>query len=327
MMGDVNLSVFDIENLPNHKVKNSNEWSSSCPQCPPYDGTSNKNRFIFTVDKGAYWCRQCGFGGYVGQSTCSLTDDQQADIEYRQRQARLEELQSQQTILEHLQARRPDLIYHRNLNGKTGYVKRRWGLTDATIEWFMVGYCHACPTSSHSDSITIPYYEDQALVNIRHRLSSPNGNGKYRPEVTGLPSSIFNIDSLKQYDGWVILVEGEFKTMVLWQFGFPTVGIPGTTFKAEWVESFSDVERVYIALDPGAEKAALKAGKLLCDAGTDIRIVSVPTKPDDYFVVDGGTALGFSRLLEAGRTYDSALRGDTSRWTRRYEGAFGKLRS
>lgn len=325
-MGDICLSKSDIEHLPNHKIKGTNEWSSSCPQCPA-GGDSNKDRFIFTVDKGAYWCRQCDFGGYIGQNTHSLTNDQRADIEYRQRQARQTELKSQQTVLENLRAKRPDLTYHRNLNGKTGYVKQRWGLTDDTIEMFTVGYCHACPTSSHSDSITIPYYENRELVNIRHRLGSPNGNGKYRPEVAGLPSSVFNTDLLK-FDGeWVVLVEGEFKTMVLWQFGFPAVGIPGNSFKPEWVDLFSDVERVYIALDPEAEKAALKVGKLLRDAGTDIRIVQCPTKPDDYFVIDGGTPLGFSRLLEAGRTYDSALRGDTSLWTRRYKGAFGKLRS
>jgi hypothetical protein len=326
---DRTLSVLDIEHFPNHKKKSANEWSSSCPICPSGDGY-NVDRFIFTVDKAAYWCRQCGFGGYVGNgngSTITLTDDQRADIERQARQVRQKELDSQRTILQTLQAKRNDLVYHRNLKGNTGYVERKWGLEEETIEWFRVGYCHACPEATYSDSITIPYYEDQALINIRHRLSSPNGDGKYRPEVVGLPNSIFNIDSLD--DGWVILVEGEFKAMVLWQFGFPTVGIPGTTFKPEWVKLFLNVDLVYIATDPdpAGKKAALKAGKLLRDSGIDSRIVSVPTKPDDYFVVDGGTAAGFSRLLEDARTYEAMLRGDTSLWTRRYKGAFGKLRS
>jgi hypothetical protein len=72
--------------------------------------------------------------------------------------------------------------------------------------------------STYSDSITIPYYWKNKLINVRHRLSKPNGTGKYRPEMTGLPSAIFNADILDNGDGgWVVLVEGEFKAIILQQ--------------------------------------------------------------------------------------------------------------
>jgi hypothetical protein len=318
-MEKLSLSLEDIERLPNHRVKSRGEWSSACPTC------GGEDRFIFSVEKMAYWCRQCNLGGYVGNETQStLSAEEIAELERKKRLARQAELEKQRTVLQKLQDKRNDLTYHRNLNGKTGYVKRKWGLTDETIDQFKVGYCHCCPTSPYSDSITIPYYQGGDLVNLRHRLGSPNGHGKYRPEIAGLPSNIFNIDSLD--DGWVILVEGEFKTMVLWQYGLPAVGIPGTSFKDDWVSRFGKVERVYVTFDPGAEKQSLKAAKKLIDNDIDCRVVHCPTKPDDFFVIDGGTVGEFCGLLENAWTYEQALRGDTGRWTRRYGGAFSRLR-
>lgn len=263
-----------------------------------------------------------------------LTPAQLEENKRQRREAAEAKRQKQETALQRLRVERNDLVYHENLNGKTDYVKRKWGLTDDAIERFGVGYCHACPTSPYSDSITIPYYEQAELLflaeppklmNLRHRLCSPNGQGKYRPEMAGLSSSIFNSDSLND-DGWIILVEGEFKAMVLWQYGFPVAATPGTAFKEEWVGLFAKVERVYVTLDPGAEKAALRTGKLLTNGGVDVRIVTVPHKPDDFFVIHGGTDGQFCEFLESGRTYEQALRGDTRRWTSRYGGAFGKLR-
>lgn len=300
----VKLSQVDIETLPNHKVKSPNEWSSSCPQCPPGNGDTNKDRFIYTVSKKAYWCRQCGFSGYVGQEVRStLTDDQRADIERRQRQARQDEIDRKRTALQKLQAKRNDLIYHRNLNGKTDYVKKRWGLTDDTINTFRVGYCQECPTSTYSDSITIPYYYDKKLINLRHRLSSPNGNGKYRPEASGLPTAIFNADVLKdEEEDHIVLVEGEFKAMVLEQNGLPVVGIPGANlFKEKWVKLFPEGKTVCVVLDPGADLQAVKIARILSKAGRTVRQVTMPVKPDDFFTLYGGTYDQFYSYLKNGR--------------------------
>jgi hypothetical protein len=155
-------------------------------------------------------------------------------------------------------------------------------------------------------------------------LSSPNGNGKYRPEVKGLPSCLFNLDLLD--DTWVILVEGEFKSMVIWQNALPVIGSPGTMFKDEWIQHLAGIELVYVTYDPGAEKNALKTAKKLIDNSIDSRIVRCPTKPDDFFVVDGGSLTGFVKLLDDAQTYEQALRGDTQRWTKRYGAAFSRLR-
>lgn len=293
---NVKLSVFDIENLPNHRVKSSKEWSSSCPVCQGQD------RFLFWPVEGNYWCRQCDLSGFVGQEAQStLTDDQLADLERRERQAKQAEIDRKRTALERLQTRRPDIIYHKNLNGKSEYVKERWGLTDDTIEAFRVGYCTACPTSTYSDSFTIPYYWREKLINLRHRLNSPNGQGKYRPEASGLPTAIFNADIIKDEE-WLVLVEGEFKVMILDQNSLPAIGIPGATiFKEKWLRLFSKGQTVYVALDPGVEDAAIKIVSILSGGGIKARLVSLPVKPDDFFTLYGGTLDQFCRYLETGR--------------------------
>lgn len=304
---NVKLSVLDIENLPNHKVKSSNEWSSSCPVCPT-GVDSNKDRFIFWPNEGNFWCRHCKLSGFVDQDAQSrLTADQLAIIERRKWLTKKADVERRRTALEQLQAKRNDLVYHNNLNGNSGYVKSHWGITDETINYFKVGYCHACPASPHSDSITIPYYWKDRLINLRHRLSSPDGDGKYRPEAVGLPTAIFNADVIgdeQSENNHIVLVEGEFKVMVLEQYGIPVIGIPGVSNEKlikKCLKLFPKNKLVYVAFDPGVEIEAIKIVNIFGQAGIAVRLVSMPVKPDDFFTRYGGTYDQFYQYLEAGR--------------------------
>lgn len=302
---NVKLSEADIETFPNHKIRSGGkEWTSSCPQCPPSNGSNNVHRFIFWPDDGNYWCRQCGLSGFVGEETVdTLTDDQRADIKRRQRQGKQAEIDRKRTALERLQSRRPDIIYHKNLNGQATYLQERWGLSQETIEQSKIGYCNACPTSPYSDSFTIPYYWSEKLINLRHRLIKPNGQGKYRPEAKGLPTAIFNADIIK-HEEWLVLVEGEFKALILRQYGFPTIAIPGASNDGlikKCLGLFFKDQTVNVALDPGAETQALKICKHFSGAGVKTRLVSCPVKPDDFFILYGGTSVQFVYYLENGR--------------------------
>lgn len=299
---DVKLSVAQIESLPNYKHKGNGEYSAVCPN-PHCD--SDEDAFLFWPDVGNFWCRKCGLEGFVtDKAFFTITPEIQAKIK-RQRQEREQaKHQKHLTAIEQLQRERKDVIYHQNLNGNSGYVKKRWGVTDDTIDIFKVGYCSACPTSPYSDSITIPYYYHEKLINLRHRLSSPNGDGKYRPEMSGLPQAIFNADLLDNED-WLVLVEGEFKAMVLCQYGLPAIAIPGASnhkLIERWAKKFGKVDRVYITLDWYAEQHARQIGLTLSKTGVDVRIVTLPVdKPDDFFVIHGGNVGQFCRYLELGR--------------------------
>lgn len=191
-----------------------------------------------------------------------------------------------------------DLVYHKAVAPHLDTLFSRWGLTEETVETFKVGYCDACPTSTYSDSFTAPYYLGGNLVDIRHRLLSPNGQGRYRPEVDDHPEHLFNLAAVGLED-WLILVNREFNTMLLGQVDLPAVGLP-STFKRSWLSSLEDQKKIFIALDPGQDEAARSIGRLLTGAGVDARVCSLPFSPVDMLVRYGCSLGDFSMFIEQG---------------------------
>lgn len=195
-----------------------------------------------------------------------------------------------------------DLVYH-SLLPDTAHIAEKWGLNDEIINQFKLGYCQACPTSDYSDSVTIPYYRSGKLIDVRHRLGSPNGSGNYRPEVEGAPLNLFNIDTITD-EPWVILVYGEFKAMLLTQYFLPVVAVPSesTSFNPMWSREFKADQVVYVVLDPDIHRQiAPKVCGAISHAGADARLVTLPVRPDEYFTQYGGNIDRFCQFLELGR--------------------------
>jgi len=144
----------------------------------------------------------------------------------------------------------------------------------------------------------VPYYAAGNLVDISHRLLSPNGQGEYRPEVEGFPPHLFD-GGLVEEDDRVILVNREFNAMLLAQNYLPVIGLP-STFKLEWLSVLDDFKRVYIALNPGQEVAARNIGRVLAAREIDARICSLPFSPRDMLVKYGCSLGDFSRFIEQG---------------------------
>lgn len=277
----ITLSQIDIERLPNYRRKtHSGEYSSACPVC------GGSKRFLFWTETGNYWCRECGLKGFVSdKSSPSLFTPEQYESWKRAEELRkLREQRQQQQNIDSVASTRAELRYHQQMTDRSYWYEQ--GLTDATIDKYLLGYCPACPTYPTSPSWTIPIFHHDKLYNIRHRLVRPDKGGKYRPERPGLPAMIFNADVLDAGDWMVVLVEGEVKAMVLQQHGFSTVGIPGaSSFKDEWAKFFNiETSTVYIALDPGAEEQAKRLAQTLLGNGIKVRICSMPAKPDDMIV-------------------------------------------
>jgi hypothetical protein len=195
---------------------------------------------------------------------------------------------------------RNDLTYHEQIGPHIEFVFNQWGLTERTIEEFKMGYCYMCPTSPYSPSFTIPYYQADKLLDIRHRLLSPNGQGIYRPEIEGYPAHLFNIAAVQDdVDDWAILVNREFNTMLLHQNFLPVIGLP-STFKKEWVAQLKNLNRVYVALNPGQDFAAKKIGLLLTGESIDARICSLPFSPRDMLIQYGCSLDEFWKFVEQG---------------------------
>lgn len=245
-------------------------------------------RLVVYLDSGYYRCDRCGRDGFLesGVKTQPVfvpsqpINDMSCNLEW--------------TVYE----THPDLDY--------------WigeGIPEPTVRKFHLGYCMDCPMYPGSPSHTIPVWEDDELVNIRHRIINPARPGdKYRPHRPGLGNHMFNTNILRTETN-IVLLEGEKKTMVFDANGFAAVGIPGaSSFKTAWIDKFDNAKVVYIALDPGMELQAQKIAELL---GEKARICSFPVKPDEFIFRYGGARDGVVSVLKQGRR----LRNDKGhRW-------------
>jgi hypothetical protein len=296
-LGDtLQLSRIDIENLPNYRRKTrAGEYSSGCPAC------GGKDRFLFWPDKGNYLCRRCELKGFVtDSSTLTFSPDQYDAWKRAEAERQQKERQQQLSTLDRIATSTRADVYHAQMADRSYWYEQ--GLTDETIDRFKLGYSPACPTYPDSPSWTIPIFYQGRLYNIRHRLARPNGSGKYRPEMAGLPAAIFNADVLTAGDWMVVLVEGEVKSMVLTQAGFCAVGIPGAnSFKDKWLKLFKADSVVYVALDPGADSEAWGIATTLKAGGIEARVCTLPCKPDDFLTLYSGTPADLVKFLAMGR--------------------------
>jgi len=285
-----------------------NEWAGPCPWC------GGNDRF-HVWERGNYWCRpgsgHCGAEGWVDKLAGKESPTPEQRLEWRI--AKLERQQAEQELrihhLEEMHRCKDHLIYHDNLTDEAREYWWREGITDESIERYLLGWCPSCPMCRESASYTIPIFDRQhQLVNIRHRLEKPNG-GKYRPHRANLGIQLFNAGLLDERRDRIIIAEGEKKGIILTQSGFPAVAITGKrAFLREWLDLFKGIE-IVVALDPDAQKSAHKLGQLLAEHGArEVRIAQFTEKPDDMIVKRGASSNDIEQYLRWARP----VRGKTN---------------
>ena len=262
-----------------------------CGPCPICGGT---DRWHFWVDRLNWWCRpgpgHCGRKGFLDE----LFDDvkaptQQDRLEWRM--ARIEEQQREMerrlSALERMAQSTDHLNYHYNITTDAVVYFNEEGITNASIDKYMLGYCPRCPTDRQGrPSYTIPVINDGTLLNIRHRLVGADSD-KYRPHMAGLGVQLFNADYLDEPGESILIVEGEKKSIVVAQLGIPNVGIVGKrSFMKDWLTEFGRFQTVYIALDPDATESAYRLGALF---GERARVARMPVKIDEAVFRYGAT--------------------------------------
>lgn len=167
------------------------------------------------------------------------------------------------------------------------YLEGR-GLTRETITHFQLGQCE--------DTISIPYIQNGQVVNFNYRKNPfiDNDAPKYKTEK-GCRSILFNIDSLLSYQEGeiVILTEGAFDAMRLWQEGFKyalSVPLGANHFSEQWVPYFEDVSKIVILFDTDhvGRQGAERVQKLFGDRAV---IVRLPKGKDatEYYQLGGTT--------------------------------------
>lgn len=259
---------------------------SGCPFCGDSGKGDKSNRFrIFLDGSPRYWCRRCSEQGFLDtlEKQDSLTPEEkrlrQIEGEQRRQVRKQAEMEYRLTALEQMHKCQDHVAYHQALDARALEYWWTEGMTNETIDKYMLGYCASCPAYRESPSYTIPIVNRGKLENIRHRLIAPNGTGKYRPHCAGLGLSLFNVDLLDQANKRILIVEGEKKSLIAAQGGFLNVGITGKkSFKSEWLDWFAHVGQVYVVLDPDATASAYRLAALFSERG---RVVEMPVKIDD----------------------------------------------
>jgi len=279
---------------------------TGCPFCGDSGKGNKSDRFrIFLDGSPRYWCRQCGERGFLDslEKQDPLTPEEKRlrhiEAEQRRQARRQVEAEHRLTALEQMHKCKDHLAYHQALDERALEYWWTEGMTTETIDRYMLGYCASCPTFRESPSYTIPIVNRGELENIRHRIIRPNGTGKYRPHRAGLGLSLFNVDLLDQAKERILLVEGEKKSLVVAQSGFPNVGITGKrSFKGEWLDWFIHVRTVYVVLDPDATESAYRLAALFGQRG---RVVEMPCKIDDAIVHHRASANDIEMFLKWAR--------------------------
>lgn len=151
----------------------------------------------------------------------------------------------------HVSYKRPDQekvnLMHNKLRGSPGwkYLTESRGLTEETINHFKLGY------DSNKDAISIPYYKDGELINIKYRFLNPK-DIRYTSEPNA-EQWLFNDDGIAEglSKGAVAISEGEIDCISLWQAGFKNVISPGAGANSygTWIENLDKIKQVWIAYD------------------------------------------------------------------------------
>lgn len=282
-----------------------NHWTSECPKCGSlgHKGNDYPDRFCMWVNPTRVWCRVCSYSELV--SDHEITEQERQEF-IRQRQEQQErELRAAKHAIAMLQRERRWLWYQKQV----GVIAEWWeskGITEELIDKFHLGYCPSkriwVQDKVHKlETATIPVFDQHwRVVNIRHRILHPIDEGdKYRPERGGLPTALYRTER-GELKNSVLLVEGEIKSIVLWDRLKPEltsiVGTPGKANK-KVLSEIQNRDRVIVLFDPDAQEKAEEAAMLLRTSNSKVDVVEMDVKPDDWFVVHNRTRRDFIKVL------------------------------
>lgn len=174
------------------------------------------------------------------------------------------------------------------------------GLEQATIDHFQLGY------DKTKDAISIPIFKRGELINIKYRFLNPDGV-KYIQEY-GAEVWLYNEDGIQKgmEKKGVLVVEGEFDLMSVWQAGIENVVSPasGKESYGVWIELLDSINKIFIAYDndkPGKEGASGMAERL---GETKCKEVLYPEgikDANDYFKKFTGD--DFKKLIKDARPF------------------------
>jgi len=280
-------------------VSDKKSWRGPCPACG-----GHRRYVVFTDKEFPLWhgfCDQCGRKDKFWQGRMRIDDRTVAQLNAQMEAERIELDRARQQRLNEFSVSE----IWRNLHERLGPAHKQWwrsqGIPEDWQQYYQLGFKSEHHAEHNGEKRTYPAYSipkfdfGRRLVNIDYRLiDAPHDWGKYRPQQ-GLSPAVFlsNPDAV-EFPEVVHIVEGSKKAMVcdIYLSGSERlffVGVPSCNSWAGITDRLKD-RRVYIMLDPGAEKWSSSMARKI---GANARIISLPEKPDDLAITG---ALYYGRL-------------------------------
>lgn len=148
--------------------------------------------------------------------------------------------------------------YHEALYAPEGaealeYLHKERGLVDSTIKHFKLGFvADPFPVDRLSaGAISIPYLNPAGVFDLRFRRgpSQPETAPKYS-QAAGSKTTIYNVEEIDDKNDFLIIGEGEFTAIMMWQIGLPAIALPGVkSFKSYHRHLFEGFSRVFLCGD------------------------------------------------------------------------------
>lgn len=203
------------------------------------------------------------------------------------------------------------LSYHRALLSFSGghpamaELLRR-GVSDDSINRFKLGYA-----SDFGGCITIPYFMHGELIGIKARVLGSSDEFRKYMAFRGSKFPAFNYN-----EETIVIVEGEFKAIALYQAGISAMGIAASGFTKSFLRLLVQPRYIYVRdNDAAGLSSALHAQILL---GERLSVCSTPSEKavDDYLLTGETRWLNFLTNLEQSlkssrkqNSKDSSMRG------------------
>lgn len=285
------------------------EWGL---RCPLHDDT--KRSASINVSSGLWYCQACEEGGRVatllrkmkelgveveGTSGSSEAGGRPVGEEFPFND---NHVRSWQAALAAESARLKDFCDRRGLGAET-------------LDEFEVGW------RDHDQAFTIPVRDSEGeLVSVRfYQLDPPEGRRKIWG-VRGFNSPLlYPIDALIEPDP-IIICEGEWDAMILWQYGFNAITrtAAADVWNIEWNKLFSGRE-VYLChdADTKGQKANNKIEKLLRSVAAAIYTIVLPYEVGDKhgkdisdFFLDGYDDEDLQKLMDQAKESGPPVQAD-----------------
>lgn len=249
-------------------------WAFKCPKC-----NHVKNKLEINIDKDyKYHCWICDLRGNNLKSLLiylKLNNDRIKSI--LKNLGILEDIKTPQYISQEIDIKLPDefIPFYSDLKNNFTSLKQSQylnylynrGLSKNDILKYNIGFCLK---GRFKDCIIIPSYDENGNINF-FTGKNVDANTYNNPEFS---KDIIGFDYFINWDLPIIIVEGPFDAITSKRNSIPLFGkkIPDNLMKKLMI---SNIDKIYICLDPDAIKNAINYCELLMNYGKEVYLIEL----------------------------------------------------